>query len=158
MGDSALVDPPGFRPGSRGGDGRVLQNGVDTKAMSAVRFSLLACAVTGLGGAMGLALAQDAPQRRAVALGAGLALVNSVAAFASSTFALRRSPRVFVGVVLGGMGVRMAILLGAVVVAVLGAGMPRIPLVVSLLAHFVVLLSLELLLLHRNTSHRTVAS
>jgi hypothetical protein len=47
---------------------------------------------------------------------------------------------------------RMFLMLGAVVVAVLAFGMPRVPLAVSLLAYFTVLLVLELGVLHQHTS------
>jgi hypothetical protein len=46
----------------------------------------------------------------------------------------------------------MGLMLAAVIVAVLVLGLPRIPLAVSLLAHFVAFLALELTVLHRRTS------
>ena len=125
--------------------------------MSMLRFSILAGGLVGMGLLVALTLAHPAPaQARAVLLGAGLALANSLAAYASSVLALRQSPRVFMGVILGGMGVRMTLLLVAVVVAVTIAGVPRVPLVLALLGHFVALLALELVALHRRTSCQAV--
>jgi hypothetical protein len=88
----------------------------------------------------------------AAALGAGLAAMNSLAAYALVLWSARRSTNTFLRVVLGGMVGRMGLMLAAVVVAILVLGLPRIPLAVSLLGHFVVLLVLELTVLHRRTS------
>ena len=66
-------------------------------------------------------------------------------------FAERRSTGGFLGAILGGMLGRMFLMLGAVVVAVVAFDQPRIPLAISLLAYFTVLLVLELSVLHRHT-------
>ena len=63
----------------------------------------------------------------------------------------QRSTQAFFAAVLGGMVGRMAFMLGAVVLGVLVLGLPRLPLVVSLLAYFTLFLGLELTVQHRNT-------
>jgi hypothetical protein len=50
--------------------------------------------------------------------------------------------------------VRMGLMLGAVVAAILALGLPSLPLATSLLGHFALFLVLELTLLHRRTPRR----
>jgi hypothetical protein len=114
---------------------------------------VLAVVAVSLGGFWALDGASLGPRvLPAAALGAGLAALNSLAAYALVLWSARRSTNTFLGVVLGGMVGRMGVMLAAVVVAVLVLGLPKIPLAVSLLGHFVVLLVLELTVLHRRTS------
>lgn len=87
----------------------------------------------------------------AVAFGAALATLNTLAAHALVTWTERRSTKLFLGVVLGGMVGRLALMLGAVLVGVLGLGLPELPLVFSLLGYFLVFLALELTLQHRSS-------
>src|SRR3990172_6003389 len=51
---------------------------------------------------------------------------------------------------LGGMVGRMALMLAAVLVGVLVLGLPRLPLVVSLLAYFALFLAMELAVQHQH--------
>ena len=95
--------------------------------------------------------------RPAVLAGAALAAGNTVLAYFLTVWSITRSPNVFLGVVLGGMVARMVMMLLAVVAAVLGLGLPALPLAVSLLAYFVAFLVFELTVLHRRTSPRAVA-
>jgi len=123
--------------------------------MSAVRYG--AVVVTVAAGSLALAwgLLRDrvaAEAWPAAALGAVLATANTLVAFVTATWSLRRSQQVFLGAVLGGMTLRMGLLLAAVVVAVLWAGVPRLPLAFSLLAYFVLFLVFELTVLHRLSS------
>ena len=123
--------------------------------MSLEKYAVVVLAVVAvsLGGFWALDGASLGPRvLPAAALGAGLAALNSLAAYALVLWSARRSTNTFLGVVLGGMVGRMGVMLAAVVVAVLVLGLPRIPLAVSLLGHFVVLLVLELTVLHRRTS------
>jgi hypothetical protein len=83
----------------------------------------------------------------AVAFGAGLAAVNTIVAHALVLWSQPRSTNAFLGAVLGRMGLMVA----AVVAAVLGLGLPKVPLAVSLLGHFVAFLVAELTILHRRT-------
>jgi hypothetical protein len=95
--------------------------------------------------------------RAAVLCGAALAAANTVAAYFLTVWSIARSPNVFLGVVLGGMGVRMALMLAAVAGAVRWMELPAVPVAISLLAFFVPFLAFELTVLHRRTSRRTVA-
>ena len=101
--------------------------------------------------------AVGADARGAVLLGAALAAFNTVLAYFLTVWSITRSPNVFLGVVLGGMVVRMVMMLAAVVAAVLGLGLPALPLAVALLAYFVAFLAFELTALHRRTSQAAVA-
>jgi hypothetical protein len=93
----------------------------------------------------------------AVAVGAALAAVNTTVAHALVLWSQPRSTNAFLGAVLGGMVGRMGLMLVAVVAAVLGLGLPKVPLAVSLLGHFVAFLVLELTILHRRTLSRVEA-
>ncbi len=94
-----------------------------------------------------------APRERWAALaGGGLAAFNTLAAYGLVLWSQRRSTNVFLGVVLGGMVGRMALMLLAVVAGILVLGLPKVPLAVSLLAYFVLFLVLELAILQKRTS------
>jgi len=97
-----------------------------------------------------LVLPSGTQVRSAIAFGALLATLNTLAAHALVLWSERRSTKAFLGVVLGGMAGRMALMLAAVVVGVLGLDLPRLPLVASLLGYFMLFLVLELTLQHRH--------
>lgn len=84
----------------------------------------------------------------AVALGSVLAGLNAVAAYALVVWSAGRSNMAFFRAVIGGTLGRLAILLAAVVGAILGLGLPRLPLVLALLSYYVVFLALELAVVH----------
>jgi len=118
--------------------------------VSLLRYSILVLALVLLSLA---ALAPLVPPgtgaRPAVALGAALAAANTIAAHALACWSEGRSTRAFMGALLGGMVGRMALLLLAVVAGVLGFGLPRLPLVFSLLGYFTLFMVLELAVQHR---------
>lgn len=123
--------------------------------MSLGRYSILVLgvALATLTLAWPLALRRlDAPARAAVAFGASVALVNTIAAHALVRWSAARSTTAFLRAVLGGMLGRMVVMLAAVVVGLLALGLPRLPLAFSLLSYFVVFLAMELTILHRQTS------
>lgn len=118
--------------------------------MSLGKYALLiVAAVATLLAASWPVLPRDPAARWAVAAGGALAALNTVLAYFLVLWSAPRSTTVFLGAVLGGMVGRMALMLGSVVAAVLGLGLPKVPLAVSLLAFFVLFLVLELTLLHR---------
>ena len=95
----------------------------------------------------------------AAALGCVLAGLNAVAAYALVAWSSGRSNTAFFRAVLGGTLGRMALLLGAVAGAILGLGLPRLPLVIALLSYYVAFLALELAVVHRRTgAHREALS
>jgi hypothetical protein len=100
----------------------------------------------------GLAGVLDARARLATIVGGMLAAVNTLVAYFLVGWSERRTTKVFLGVVLGGMLGRMAVLLLAVVAAILYFGLPKIPLAVSLLAYFVVFLVFELRVMHQRAT------
>lgn len=91
---------------------------------------------------------------RAAAAGAVLSTVNVLAGFFAIEYAFDKSYTVFVKAVLGGMGVRMLLLLGAMVVLILVFHMHTVALTVSLLSLYVVYLVLEILFIQKKVSLR----
>jgi len=88
----------------------------------------------------------------AVFMGGGLAALNTLAAYGLVLWSEQRSTQTLMAAVLGGMLGRMALLLTAMVAAIVFGGLPKLPLVASLLTYFVAFLVFELALLHRRTS------
>ena len=123
--------------------------------MSLLRYTILVLSVASATSALawGVALRRaDAPTRWAAAFGGALAVANTLAAHGLVLWSSRRSTNAFLGAVLGGMVGRMGLMLVAVVAGVLLLGLPKLPLVVSLLSYFVLFLVMELSILHRRTS------
>ena len=119
--------------------------------MSLFKYSILVLAVAGTTLlAAALVVPACTPVLTAVAFGAALATLNTLAAHALVTWSERRSTKLFLGAVLGGMVGRMALMLAAVLVGVLVLGLPRLPLVVSLLAYFALFLAVELAVQHQH--------
>ena len=85
----------------------------------------------------------------AVLLGAVVAALNSVTAYALVAWSAGRSTAWFFRAILGGMLARMTFMLAAVVAGILALGLPRLPLVFSLLAYFVTLLAFEVAVVTR---------
>ena len=118
--------------------------------MSLVRYSQIVSAMAlGSLGLLLLALrgAVEPASLLAIALGAGLATLNGVAAYALICWSARRSNRAFFRAILGGMGLRLALMLGAVGAAVTLGGIPPVPLIASLLSYFLLFLVAELVAL-----------
>ena len=94
----------------------------------------------------------DALGRAGVLLGGFLAGANAIGSYLLATWgASARSNLVFMQAILGGMLGRMFILLGAVTAAIV-LGMPKAPLIASLLVHYVIFLVLEVAALTRRLS------
>jgi len=85
----------------------------------------------------------------AAAWGAALAVLNTLAAYRLVRWSDGKPTVAFFRAVLGGMLVRMALLLVAVVLLLRVAGLPTAPFVVSLLGHFAAFLVLETAVLSR---------
>lgn len=125
--------------------------------MSLVRYSLVVGAIaTGSFAALWPVLGgRTQGTRSAVALGTTLAGLNAVAAYALVVWSSGRSNTAFFRAVLGGTLGRLAVLLAAVVIAVVGMGLPRLPLVLALLSYYVAFLVLELAVVHRRPAEAT---
>lgn len=123
--------------------------------MSLVRYALLVVLIVG-GSLVALwpilRASLDEADRRAALVGGALAAANTLIGYMTAVWAERRSANVFLRAVLGGMVVRMGLLLGIVVAAILVYGLPKLPLAVSLLSYFVVFLILEVAVLHKRTT------
>ena len=79
----------------------------------------------------------------AAAAGAALAVLNALAAYRLVLWSRNKPTVPFFRAILGGMLVRMALLLLAVAVTLRSATLPAVPFVISLLGHFVAFLALE---------------
>lgn len=121
--------------------------------MTLGRYALVVLAI--VGGTLALLwpfLPLDARGRWAAACGAALAAINALVAYFLVVWSEGRSTAAFFRAVFGGMAGRMAMLLAAVLVAVLLLDLPKVPLAMSLLGYFVVLLVLELAVVHKRTT------
>ncbi len=120
--------------------------------MSLGKYAFLVLAVVAtLLAAVWPLLPADPASRSAVLTGGALAAVNTIVAYFLVLWSAGRSTSVFLGVVLGGMVGRMALMLAAVAAGVLVFDPPKVPFTISLLAFFVLFLVLELTILHRRT-------
>ena len=99
----------------------------------------------------------DGPGRMAAAFGAAVAAANAILSHALMVASEGRSTRAFLKLVLGGMAGRMLLVIGAVLLGILVLDLPRLPLVVSLLGHFVVFLVFEMANLHGASAARVEA-
>lgn len=111
-------------------------------------FARYAQVVVAVAGTSLLLLRPLAPQLgaagwTAAAWGAALAVLNTLVAYRLVRWSRDKATVTFFRAILGGMLVRMALLLVAVAVALRAASLPAAPFVVSLLGHFVVFLVLE---------------
>jgi hypothetical protein len=79
----------------------------------------------------------------AAATGAALSTLNVIAGFLMIEYGFQRSYTTFVKAVIGGMGIRLAVLLGSLVALILVAHMHTVALTVSMLAFYAVYLVLE---------------
>jgi len=91
----------------------------------------------------------DAAARWATLYGGVLAVLNTVAGYFLVLWSDRRPTTVFLRAVLWGSLGRMAALLAAVAAGILVLGLPRVPLVVSLLSGFLVFFVMQITILHR---------
>jgi hypothetical protein len=120
--------------------------------VSLIRYSVLVLGIVLATFALAWAAAlgrADGPTRWAAAFGAAVAIANTIAAHALVRWSYRRSTNAFLGAVLGGMVGRMGLMLAAVVAGVVWLGLPKLPLVGSLLPYFVLFLVVEITILNR---------
>ena len=88
----------------------------------------------------------------AAAWGAALAVLNTLAAYRLVQWSAGKPTVWFFRAILGGMLLRMTILLLAVAAALLAAGLPPVPFVTSLLGHFLAFLALETAVVSRTSA------
>ena len=94
--------------------------------------------------ALPLALYADREIVVAVIAGAALGTLNVLLGFAAIEFGFSRSTATFTNTLIGGMGIRLLVLLGAVGLLIAGAGIRVAPLTISLFYFYAVYLVLEI--------------
>jgi len=115
-------------------------------------------AVTLLGGGLlaGERLSPSAAE--AAVFGAAVAAANAIVAHLLVLRTAGRPASVFLKLVIGGMAGRIALVLGAVFVALAVLNLPGLPLVLSLIGHFAIFLGLEIVALNSVAAPRLDAS
>ncbi len=86
---------------------------------------------------------------RSVVVGALLSTANVLLGYFAIVYSLRKSYSTFVKMVLGGMGVRMAVLLVALVILIKLLGFHAVALTTSMLVFYVIYLILEVLFIQK---------
>ncbi len=89
----------------------------------------------------------------AVITGAVISTINVMAGFFAIEYSLDKSHNTFMKAVLGGMGIRMVVTLGLMVVLIVFAGMHMVGLAVSVLGYHAVYLVLEILYIQKKVSN-----
>jgi hypothetical protein len=87
-----------------------------------------------------------------VIAGAALSTLNVLLGYASIRYAFDKSYTTFLKAVLGGMGLRMVIMLGGLAGLIVGAGMEPVSLASSLLGFYAVYLIIEIMFIQRKVS------
>lgn len=105
-------------------------------------------------GLMKLMRAESAEVIYAVIVGAVLSTANVMAGFLAIEYTLDKSYNTFLKAVLGGMGIRMAVMLGVLVLLIKFAGLHMVALVVSVLSFYVVYLVLEIFYIQKRVTHK----
>jgi hypothetical protein len=85
----------------------------------------------------------------AASVGTLLSTVNVLVGFFAIEYSFNRSYTTFLKTVLGGMGVRMALMLVALLVLIKAVGLHTVALTVSLLGFHLIFLILEVLFIHK---------
>jgi hypothetical protein len=120
--------------------------------VSLSRYTLVVLAVVVLSvlAVWGLAARHlDAMARWAALYGGVLAALNAVCAYSLVLWSDRRPTVVFLRTILWGTLGRMLALLVGVVVGILALGLPRMPLIVSLLSYFLLFFVMQITIVHR---------
>ena len=95
---------------------------------------------------------------RAVAAGAILSLVNVLAGYAAIEYSFDKSYTTFLKAVLGGMGVRLLVMLGCFVVLIEVLRFRVLPLVGSLFSFYLIYLILEVMFIQKKMKKRVEGS
>ena len=95
---------------------------------------------------------------RAVTAGALLSLLNVLAGYAAIEYSFDKSYTTFLKAVLGGMGVRLLVMLGCFVVMIEVLRFPVLPLVLSLFGFYLIYLILEVMFIQKKMNTRVEGS
>lgn len=91
---------------------------------------------------------------RASITGALLSLANVLAGYAAIEYSIDKSYTTFLKLVLGGMGVRLLVMLGALLMLIEVFHFPVVALAVSLMGCYLIFLVLEVFFIHRKLTSR----
>lgn len=94
----------------------------------------------------------------AAAVGALLSTVNVLAGYLTIEYSFEKSYTTFLKTVLGGMGVRMALMLGALLISIKVIELNAAALTVSLLSFYVIFLAMEIFFLQKKATARNQSS
>lgn len=125
------------------------------QALSLSRYTLLVTGVAAISFLIAWALGLrrlDTAGRWAALYGGALAVLNAVSAYFLVVWSDRRPTTVFLRAVLWGTLGRMAALLLGAAAGILALGLPRVPLVVSLLSYFLIFLVMQTTIFHRRAA------
>ncbi|MGA9408448.1 MAG: hypothetical protein WBW71_15035 [Bacteroidota bacterium] len=91
---------------------------------------------------------------RACVAGVIISLANVLAGYAAIEYSIDKSYTLFLKVVLGGMGVRMLLMLGALLILIKVFHVQAVPLVVSLMGYYILFLILEVVFMQKKMSKK----
>ncbi len=94
----------------------------------------------------------------AAAVGALLSTVNALVGYLTIEYSFDKSYTTFLKAVLGGMGVRLALMLGALLLSISVIGLDAVPLTVSLMVFYMIFLAMEIMFLHKRATTRDKVS
>jgi hypothetical protein len=120
-------------------------------------FQVLLVLVLGIAVAVPVLWKSPFDIQRAAAIGGALSTMNVLAGYFAIRYAYTKSYTTFLKAVLGGMGVRMTLMLGALAALVLLGGMDAVALMVSALAFYGVFLVLEIVYIQYSLSMKSQA-
>lgn len=106
---------------------------------------LVVIGVVALGGLYPMITRFSRETNIAVVTGTMLSAVNIFLGYAAIEYSIGRSYTTFLKVVMGGMGIRMVVLLGSFLICLKIVGMPVIPLSAAMMSFYGVFLVLEIL-------------
>ena len=92
---------------------------------------------------------------RACVAGVLISLANVLAGYAAIEYSIDKSYTVFLKAVLGGMGVRMLVMLGVLLILIKVFHFQALPLVVSLMGFYILFLILEVMFMQKKLGKKT---
>ncbi len=112
------------------------------------------CILTALVSAYPLFAFASAEVVRACIAGLTISVANVLAGYAAIEYSINKSYMVFLKAVLGGMGVRMLVMLGALLILIKVFQFQALPLVGSLMGFYILFLILEILFMQKQLNKK----
>ncbi|MGA7159888.1 MAG: hypothetical protein WBZ48_02730 [Bacteroidota bacterium] len=91
---------------------------------------------------------------RACIAGVIISLANVLAGYAAIEYSINKSYTIFLKAVLGGMGVRMVAMLGALLILIMMFHFQAVPLIVSLMGYYILFLILEVFFMQKKMNKK----